>query len=122
VVSTFPHQLEVRGRCEVHAAEAVTDHRRIRRRADRQDQVANPHGRLQRATRADADQCPGAMALEELVRVDPERRHAHPGALHRDPLAPVDACIAERVAQLVVLYGAVQVALGDELRAQWVAR
>jgi hypothetical protein len=115
-------QLEVRGRSEVHAAEAVPDHRRVGRRADRHDQIVEPHGGLQRTARADADQDPGAVALEELVGIDPERRHAHPGALHRDPLAPVDSRIAELVAQLVVQHGAVQVALGDELRAQRITR
>ena len=54
------------------------------------------------AARADADDRRHVVLAEQLVDVDRHRGLAHPGALHRDPVAPPGAGEAEHAAHLGV--------------------
>ena len=61
------------------------------------------------------------VLAEQLVDVDRQRGQAHPGALHRDPLAAVGAGEAEHAADLGVAPRVLEERLGDPLGPQRVA-
>src|SRR6476659_9347231 len=106
-VDCLVHELPARGRA-VRLAPDEVDRRRVRRDGrDGDDEVAERVIRLQAPARADAEQSLDAE-LDELLEHDGRSRAAHPGSLHRDPLALPLARIAEETSLRVDLDGAGQ--------------
>ena len=115
-------QVEVCNRSEVDAtAEDVADDGRIRRGRLRDQHIAQMHVGMHAAAGADAEQLLAAVLVDELVDVDRDGRDAHASALHGDRDAFVRARVAEDIADMRVLLGAVEEVLSDVLGAQRVA-
>ncbi len=86
-----------------------------------EDHVVNPGFLAVGAGASDADDVLHPILAVELVGIDPDARHPHPRAHHRQGAPAVGAGVAEHPAHRAEEHRVFQVGFGDVLRAQRVA-
>ena len=114
VGNRFFQQREIRDGAEVdRAAEDVADEARVRARGLRDEYIAQLHIRMHAAAGADADEFLAAIGVDELMHIDGDGRYAHARPLDRHRHTLVSAGVAEEIADVRVVFGAVEEMLRD---------
>jgi flavodoxin len=117
-VNRSAKQFEIGRRCKLDTVEVTTRHIRIRMRAEGDDHIAQFDVLTKSTGGSDPNRGFNAVEAQQLGGIDRHRRHAHAGALNRNPVTLIRSGEAKHIANPAIALDIRQVRLSDELSAE----